>query len=488
MKTLIITVGTRQVGWRCKDNIIRSLGADGTSNHPPHVKELYTQELTIPRGHHDKTAQDETLWGTRHIGELLYQRCLVQQNFSNVVPLLDETIIAAETNQGLDHIVLWGTQQPKSTPWKYRRLDTLWLAQLMKGCLTQRWPHLTIEAWCPILAANDTEHIRTQADAFLTNHLHTRQDNLTLLIQTKGAVPAIANTLDICAAALTRQCTVKQVIPIEPAELFTRVGQSRQANAATTFQTISINTYFWPMERSRILSAWQRGDFTEAKLWLASHKDDYSALYHLADMLAVANNWQLVDALRKIRKHWICSHNLNNIVSTQQQTHWQQQLAQRLPKASTAQSRFLQTWETTWLIELALQRGHTTAAFMQFAQTLERLLYLQHQQLTLASTDAAKHSGFYTLIASWCEANAITSHAPIAKQLHKIREKRNKLVHSGQPVPNRELAQLFSYQPEHTVLQSMMALLHTLCCSSWEIPEQPLLKSLAEWGQSQLKR
>ena len=405
MKTLIITVGTRQLGWRCKDGLTRSLGADGTSTHPLHVSEIYAQELNTPRGCHDEIEKDETSWGTRHLGKQLYQRCRTYQDFSNVVLLLDEAIINAEANQGLDHIVLWGTQQPESTPWKYRRLDTLWLAQLMKGYLTQQWPHLTVEAWCPMLAANNTEHIRQQADTFLLNHLHARSQNLTLLIQTKGAVPAIANTLDICAAALTRQCTVKQVIPIEPVELFSRTSQGREANPSTTFNTISINTYFWPMERSRILSAWERGDFTEAKLWLTSHKEDYSALYHLADMLAIANNWQLVDALRKIRKHWLFGHNLNNIVSPEQQNQWQQQLTSRLPKAPTVQSRFLQTWETTWFIELALQRSHTTAAFMQFAQTLERLLYLQHQQLSSASNDTAKHAGFYTLISSWCEAN-----------------------------------------------------------------------------------
>ena len=489
MKTLIITVGTRQLGWRCQDGIIRSLGADGTSNHPPHIAELYQQELKSSRSHHDKTAPDETGWGTRHLGEQLHQRCLTQQDFSPVVPLLDEAIITAEANQCLDHIVLWGTNQPESVPWKYRRLDTLWLAQLMKGHLIQRWPHLTIEAWCPILAANHTDPIRQQADAFLTNHLQIRQENLTLLIQTKGAVPAIANTLDICAAALTRQCIVKQVIPVEPAELFSRVAQGRQANSATTFESININTYFWPMERSRILSAWERGDFTEAKLWLSSHKEDYGALYHLADMLAIANNWQLIDALRKIRKHWLLGHNLNKIVSPQQQIEWQQQLALRLPKVNTSQSRFLQTWETTWFIELALQRHHTTAAFMQFAQTLERLLYLQHsKQPASASAHASKHAGFYTLIASWCQTNAIAPQSPLAKQLHKIREKRNKLIHSGQSVPARELEQLFSYQPEDTVLESMIALLNTLRSSSWEIPQMPLLKSLALWGQAQLKR
>ena len=49
--TLIVTVGTRQVGWRCIDGIIRSFGADGNIGFPPHVNELY-QELKIERGNY----------------------------------------------------------------------------------------------------------------------------------------------------------------------------------------------------------------------------------------------------------------------------------------------------------------------------------------------------------------------------------------------------------------------------------------------------
>ncbi|MFN9401337.1 MAG: hypothetical protein ACK57T_16540 [Dolichospermum sp.] len=46
VSTLIITVGTRQIGWRCQDGIIRSFGADGNISYPPHINELY-QELGI---------------------------------------------------------------------------------------------------------------------------------------------------------------------------------------------------------------------------------------------------------------------------------------------------------------------------------------------------------------------------------------------------------------------------------------------------------
>ena len=51
MKTLIITVGTRQIGWCCKDGVVRCIGADGDRGAPPHIDELYT-ELGQTRGYH----------------------------------------------------------------------------------------------------------------------------------------------------------------------------------------------------------------------------------------------------------------------------------------------------------------------------------------------------------------------------------------------------------------------------------------------------
>ncbi|NER47947.1 MAG: hypothetical protein F6J92_14875 [Symploca sp. SIO1A3] len=49
--TLIITVGTRQVGWHCHDTIVRCLGADGDRGAPPHIDQLYQTELNIERGY-----------------------------------------------------------------------------------------------------------------------------------------------------------------------------------------------------------------------------------------------------------------------------------------------------------------------------------------------------------------------------------------------------------------------------------------------------
>ncbi|MEO0704260.1 MAG: hypothetical protein AAF050_01195 [Cyanobacteria bacterium J06649_5] len=482
MKTLIITVGTRQIGWRCQDGLVRSLGADGNSNHPSHTEELYTQELGIERSAHDNN-DAATGWGTLHLGEQLYQRAEAAQDFSNVVLLLDEAIIEAESNQGLSHIILWGTQQPDTVPWKYRRLDTLWLARLMKGRIRQQWPQLIVEEWCPVVAANNAKAIRQRVDADLLERLLADADGerLTLLVQTKGAAPQVANALDICAAALTRRCTVKQVMPVEPAELFSKTEKGYGANRAIAFQSVSINQYFWPMERSRILSAWQRGDFSEARLWLSAHREQQAALYQLAELLALANNWQLVEALQKVRKHWVGQAGVVRSLTPEQQQQWKGLLDERLPQPETVRSRFLQAWETVWFMELALRRGHTTAALMQFAQTLERLLYLQREK-------TAKHAGLYVLIDSWRQAKGLAAKEPLVVLLHKIREKRNELVHSGRAVSHEALVRLLRLGPQDDIFDEMVRILTEVCHSSWEIPSQPVLKVLAAWGESGLKK
>lgn len=110
MKTLIITVGTRQVGWRCTDGIVRSLGADGGAS-PSHINELYTLELEQERGYH----LDDKTWSVRHLGEQLYAVCQLKQTFSAVELLIDDHLIAKEVKDGLTQVVLWGTGRVKHT-------------------------------------------------------------------------------------------------------------------------------------------------------------------------------------------------------------------------------------------------------------------------------------------------------------------------------------------------------------------------------------
>jgi hypothetical protein len=122
--TLIITVGTRQVGWCCKDSVIRSFGADGNIGYPHHVNELY-QELGIERGKYEEYEKTYP-WSARDIGKRYYEYCVewLGGDFSQVELLLDQKIIETGIKKGLKHIILWGTDQPEAVSWFYRRLDT----------------------------------------------------------------------------------------------------------------------------------------------------------------------------------------------------------------------------------------------------------------------------------------------------------------------------------------------------------------------------
>jgi hypothetical protein len=142
VNTLIITVGTRQVGWSCKDGVIRSFGADGNIGYPRHIDELY-QEIGITRDQYQEKDRGYP-WSAKDLGERYYAHCIYElsDDFSRVELLLDYQIIEAGVKQGLKHIILWGTDQPDNVSWFYRRLDTIWLAKLMEAKIKSIWPNL----------------------------------------------------------------------------------------------------------------------------------------------------------------------------------------------------------------------------------------------------------------------------------------------------------------------------------------------------------
>ncbi|MCM1982967.1 hypothetical protein [Lyngbya confervoides] len=248
ISSLIITVGTRQVGWRSPDGIVRSLGADAARGVPSHVDELY-QELGIERKSHEAAAQ----WSVRDLGERLYLHCQIENDFSPVVLLLDAEIIAKEAARDLQQVILWGTQQPDTVPWQYRRMDTLWLAELMAGAIRERYEQLTVEVWAPLLEANDHLAIIEEIETKLINHAEQgvgADQELTFLIQNRGSTPAIASALEISAAAIVRQYGVKLLIPKEPRPAFANDDQGRaSAQVSTFYRSMPLGKYFWPIEK-----------------------------------------------------------------------------------------------------------------------------------------------------------------------------------------------------------------------------------------------
>lgn len=106
---------------------------------------------------------------------------------------------------------------------------------------------------------SNIEAIRKAYEEFVLSDLLERADDvdaITLLIENKGSVPAIASSLEICMASLVRQFEVVRVVPKEPSPMY--VGESlnqMSAASACDYYQQPLSHYFLPLEKSRIISA-----------------------------------------------------------------------------------------------------------------------------------------------------------------------------------------------------------------------------------------
>ena len=519
--TLMITVGTRQIGWRCQDGVVRCLGTDGRGDIPPHTDELYKELGILERGCHQQGDRNSR-WGVRDLGERYYKHCqeTLGANFGAVELLLDGQIVTkCVQQQALKHIILWATNQPESVSWQYRRSDTLWLAELMRGKIESIWPNkvknnqLKVEVWQPVIDASDGEVIRQTLEAFLLQYVlnlpnTVDKDKFTLMIENKGAVPDIAESLAICAAALVKEFQVLKAIPKEPNPSYEEQPTGAKiACTSTDFQTISIGQSFWPLERSRVIVAWEQGDFREAKFWLSSHQNRYGGLlYQLAEKLALSINRDVYNFLHNSDKgieSWLQSAaKIPEIAEPALVGAWQEQLCR------SRSSRSAEAWEACFLVYLLLRRENYTDACMQFAQTLERLLYIHYQTgdweqksyITLSINNSGKKQepSFRQLIEAWSKLNSYRLEHKWPKLLDRIREKRNEIVHKAEPITPGQVQALWSQDGLFSVkitgnytqdiMLLMMKVLKEVCDPTWKIPEQPLLQSLYEWGLKLLRQ
>lgn len=500
VNTLIITVGTRQAGWRCQDGVIRSFGADGNIGYPGHVKELY-QELEIERGTHQENEKTFP-WSARDLGKRYYDYCVewLGGDFSQVELLLDQKVIETGIKQGLKHIILWATDQPETVSWFYRRLDTLWLAQLMAGKIKSIFPNIRVDVHAPVINANDNNAIRQELELLVLQEALNyfsppAREEFVLWIQNKGCAPAIASCVEICAAALVRQCQVFNASPDEPAEFFpTLQNGTRTAAHAQTFKLIPMGEYFWSLERLRVVSAWERGDFSEAQIWLKVHQSRHKILYKLAGILVSFTNWE-TDNFIKLIGDWLRSKDVAKVVNTEQIQAWQEQLNQI--KADDTNK----AWESTLLAELPLYRHNYTTAFIQFAQILERLLYIQFQEkdwlgkgyLTIPPgkehLGTSYQPGMAGLIQAWCKSRNFNEDNKWFKLLDRIREKRNEVIHSGKPVTRSQIRSLWTdgglfpakASEDSAVVNDLMIELLKQINTAPNL-EQLLVRSLYKWG------
>jgi len=487
MKILIITVGNRQVGWKCQDGIVRCLGVDG---NPDHVSELYG-EIGIDK--------PRSRYFVRHLGELLYKRCKDIKDFSAVELLLDRKIIEDEAENGLEEIWLIGTDQPSEVPEHFRDGDTVWLSKLMAGKIRRTWNQLNVKTWDLKVDVSKVEAIREEYEEFISQHLIEKfsdDDAMTLLIENKGSVPAIASSIEISAAALVRQFEVVRVTPQEPSPMY--VGNnSKQMSAvfAETFRQQSMSQYFWPLEKSRIISAWERGDFGEAKVWLQGHQNRYSVLYKLAGYLENATRQDIRALLQELKGQWLPTKKLKQFASSEQIQDWLSYDC--LDKNKTAAI----IWEYAFQIPIDASAGRLTSAFYLMAQTLERLLYQVYKKdkwldkgwIEIPETLKEKGIGsdrfnprLEDLIKVWTEQYSTEDKFVM---LDGIREKRNKIVHEAAGVSLDEIRDLWSKAnlEIEPIGEALLLPLQEVGKKAGNLPKKPLLLSLYELGLGVLR-
>lgn len=486
MKILIITVGNRQVGWRCEDGVVRCLGVSGK---PDHVMELY-QEIAVEK--------PEARYFARHLGKNLHDVCEVMEDFAAVELLLDRDLIDEEAKNGLDEVWLLSTDQPVSVDDSFRASDTTWLAKLMAGKIRQVWSSLEVKVWDFQVDIGNPEAIRVRFEEFIHDLIKKADglEDLTLLIENKGSVPAISSGLEIYAAAFVRQFEVVRVIPKECSPMYEGDTASQMsATFAKSFDRQSLSRYFLPLEKLRIISAWERGDFGEAKIWLEGHKNQYSVLYDLAGYLEDATRQDMKVLLQRIKGEWLPMRKLKRLASAEQIAVWQKYDC--LDKNKTAAI----IWEGAFSIPIDAHVGRLSNAFFLMAQTLERLLYqvykkdewLEKQWIEIPESLREKGIGksrfipnLESLIRVWVDQYDATSKFEI---LNGIREKRNKIVHEAAGVSLDEVKSLwrtadFSIDP---IGDALMMPLQDIRKKAGNLPKQPLLLLLYEWGLGVLR-
>jgi hypothetical protein len=496
VNTLIITVGTRQIGWHCKDGIIRSFGADGNIGYPAHVNQLY-QELGIERGQHQEG--DKTYpWSGRDLGQRYYEHCQewLGGNFNNVELLLDKIVIEAGIKQGLKHIILWATDQPETVSWFFRRLDTLYLAELMSGKIKSLFPDIRVDIHAPKINANDSIAIREELEQLVLKEaleaFSPNNQEFVLWIQNKGCAPAVASCVEICAAALVRQCQVFYASPNEPAEFFTKLENDLvTANHSQSFKLIPMGEYFWSLEKLRIKSAWERGDFSEAQLWLKVHQNRHAVLSKLAGFLAQYSNGEFDKDYYQKLKDWIGSKDVSKTVDAEQIETWKNKLQ------TMQDNNIIKLWESTILIKLCLCRGNYTTAFIQFVQLLEQLLYVyskvQNWNAKGWIVNKNDEPTLAELMQGWCLNRKFSRDNKWSRLIYAIKNKRNKIIHESESINLKGISYLWANNDFPVKMPEAPEIINNLMMDVLSEISQPpnlnnlLMRSLYQWGLQYLE-
>ncbi|MGB3558620.1 MAG: hypothetical protein WBF52_04130 [Geitlerinemataceae cyanobacterium] len=495
---LLLPVGSCQVGWRCQDGTVRSLGKKvGTEPDDDDRQKALLQELGMETvGTSFSESGNNWNWG-----EKFYRYCtdILSEDFSAVELLADESIVKDCIRSGLKRVVLWVTDSP----------DTLWFARLMLGKIRQHGNSLLqINVLNPIENPGNCEVDRlqsvleTQILPFALQDLIESDDpdRFVLAIRTSHRQEAISGALERCMVFLIRQCRVLSLSPLDSTTPKTESIDS-SPELIPHYQISVLGGYAWSLDRPRTIAAWQRGWFQDAVIRLSAHPNYYGGLlYELAKRLTLLNRGEMhlfVGDRHLGIESWLQSPKLTQLIEVEQIEQWREQLVNLRTHA------YAQAWEALFAIEGLLQQGHYTRGFLHFAQTLEQLLYLQYKsqdwlaQGLLPALDRPKGTtnnyqpGIKQLISAWCKATRQEKQGSIYRLFDRIGNTRNAILHYGGAIPFDDLLLVWSTsgmpveftRPQYIGLMVRMRETLILACDRrWKVPEQTLGQALSQWG------
>jgi hypothetical protein len=245
--------------------------------------------------------------------------------------------------------------------------------------------------------------------------------------------------------------------------------------------------YFWSLERLRIVSAWERGDFSEAQIWLAVHQHRHPVLFKLAGFLAKYSNWESNDDFYRKLKQWVGSNDVSKVVDSAQIGIWKTQLQQMQDNYIT------KLWESTLILELALKRENYTTAFIQFVQILEQLLYIQSIAQSWRVTQRNDEPSLDELIQAWCSYKNFNRDNKRSKLIYAIKKKRNKIIHEGEFITLKGISYLWANNDFPVKMPETPTIIKNLMIDVLkEISTPPnlnnlLMRSLYQWGLQYLE-
>ncbi|MEH2002821.1 MAG: hypothetical protein V7L00_29525 [Nostoc sp.] len=179
------------------------------------------------------------------------------------------------------------------------------------------------------------------------------------------------------------------------------------------------------------------------------------------------------------------------MVNSEQIQSWKTQLQKMQAEDIT------KLWESTILIELCLYRENYTAAFIQFTQLLERLLYIQSESqnwIAKAWIINKNHDpSLADLMQGWCQFKKFNQDSKWSKLLYEIRQNRNQIIHKSESITLRKIRSIWANNDFPVTFPETPEIIKNLMMNVlMEISTPPnfgqlLMRSLYQWGLNHLK-